>query len=314
MTLNNFWTRIISGIGLIIVTFYLFYQGPWGLAVFATLISIFGLKEFLSLKQSTPLGFNRFIILQSAIAVASVPLYPYSLRSPMASQWLMDPYGAFISIWFLSIFLTYFFLTLKNSPQATLYLNAHLYITAPLLMLQQLAQPAFSAEYQPLVPILLMVLVWSSDSWAYVSGKLFGKHKLAPNISPGKTWEGLIGGSLLTAFTGFLISYYVFTDWVSPDLPTEKIGYAFQQTLKPWGWIYTPILGLFVGVLGTLGDLYESSIKRKAQVKDSGNVIPGHGGVLDRYDAFLFAIVAMYVLNKVHQPITDFLLKTFGFY
>jgi phosphatidate cytidylyltransferase len=69
-----------------------------------------------------------------------------------------------------------------------------------------------------------------------------------------------------------------------------------------------------VGIFGTLGDLYESSLKRKAGVKDSGNIIPGHGGVLDRYDAFLFAIVVMFILDRIHPPIIQLLINTFGFY
>lgn len=313
MKLNNFWTRIISGIGLIVLTFYLFYQGPWGLSVFAALVALFGLKEFLVLQQhSSHKNFNTFIIIQSLTAVATMPLYPISLRANWDS--VIDPYGAFAVIWTFSIIGTYLYLTLKNREYALIYITAHLYISAPLIMLQMLAQPPLNGHYEPLIPILLMVLVWSSDTWAYVSGKLFGKHKLAPNISPGKTWEGLIGGSLLTALTGFLISYYGFTEWVSEELPIEKIGYEFKQCLKPWGWIYTPILGLCVGVFGTLGDLFESSLKRKAGVKDSGNIIPGHGGMLDRYDAFLFAIVIMFVLDKIHPPILQLLIDTFGYY
>ena len=312
MKLNNFWTRIISGIGLIILTFYLFYQGPWGLSVFATLVAFFGIKEFLVLQNSSHKKFNTLILAQSLMAVATMPLYPISLRTNW--NFPIDPYGAFAVIWTFSIVVAYLYLNQKGSNKSGIYITAHLYISAPLIMLQMLAQPALNGHYEPLIPVLLMVLVWSSDSWAYVSGKLFGRHKLAPSISPGKTWEGLIGGSLLTALTGFLISYYGFTEWVSEEIPIEKVGYAYQQLISPWGWIYTPILGLCVGIFGTLGDLFESSLKRKAGVKDSGSIIPGHGGVLDRYDAFLFAIVVMFVLDKIHPPIIDFLKNTFGFF
>jgi CDP-diglyceride synthetase len=310
--LNNFSTRIISGIGLILLTFYLFTQGPWGLAFFTLLIALFGLKEFLILQNSTQNRFNTYIILQSLAAVATMPLYPMSLRANW--NFPIDPYGAFAILWTFSIIGTYLYLNFKNREQARIYATAHLYLSAPLIMLQLLAQPSLNGIYQPLIPMLIMVLVWSSDSWAYVSGKLFGKHKLAPSISPGKTWEGLIGGSLLTALTGFLIAYYVHTKWVSEELPIEKIGYAYKQMLPPWGWIYTPILGFCVGIFGTLGDLYESSLKRKAGVKDSGNISPGHGGVLDRYDAFLFAIVVMFILDRIHPPIIQLLINTFGFY
>ncbi len=312
MKLNNFWTRILSGIALIIFTFYLFYSGPFGLAFFATLISLFGLQEYFVLQKSQNKGFNRLVIIQSLTLVSTMPLYPISWRSNTGN--ILNFYIEFAIIGIASIIGTYVYLAFKKPELSKLYMVAHIYITAPLIMLQILAQPTISGIYQPLIPVLLMVLVWSSDSWAYVSGKLFGKHKLAPSISPGKTWEGLIGGSLLTAVTGFLISYYVFTEWASPEIPQEKLGQTFQQIMKPWGWIYTPILGMLVGVFGTMGDLFESSMKRKAGVKDSGNIIPGHGGVLDRYDAFLFAIVVMYVLNKIHEPVIEFLVNTFGYY
>lgn len=311
MKLNNFWTRVISGIGLVLITFYLFTQGPWGLAFFALLIALFGLKEFLTLKNSAHNGFNLYVIVQSVIAVATMPLYPLSLRGNWST--VVDPYGGFAILWMFSIIGSYVYFNFKNRERAQIYVTAHLYVSAPLIMLQLLAQPALNGVYQPLIPILVMVLVWSSDSWAYVSGKLFGKHKLAPNISPGKTWEGLIGGSLLTALTGFLIAYYVHTVWISPEY-METTGYKFKQLLPPWGWIYTPILGFCIAIFGTLGDLYESSLKRKAGVKDSGNIIPGHGGMLDRYDAFLFAVVVMFVLDKIHPPIIQFLIDSFGFY
>jgi phosphatidate cytidylyltransferase len=313
MKLNNFWTRIISGIVLICLTLYLFFQGPLGLALFATLISIFALKEFFILKDIQEKSLKNIILFQSALSLACMPLYPIGMAHALKIQSLVSPIAVFAFIWPLSIFIYYLVLKFKNPNKATLFINAHAYITVPLIMLQQLAQPAITAIYEPYIPMMLMVLVWSSDSWAYVSGKLFGKHKLAPHISPGKTWEGLIGGSLLTALTGFLISYYVFTDWTASDLPTEKLG-RYTQNLSPWGWIYTALLGLLVGIFGTLGDLYESSLKRNAGVKDSGNIIPGHGGVLDRYDAFLFAIVVMYVLDRIHRPIIDFLINQFGFF
>jgi len=140
------------------------------------------------------------------------------------------------------------------------------------------------------LPIMLMVLVWSSDSWAYVAGKLFGKHKLAPTISPGKTWEGLIGGTILSGLTGYLIVTYL----LAPN--GGLIGSTEFHTFTPLKGI---ILGIAVSIFGTMGDLFESSLKRKAGVKDSGNVLPGHGGMLDRFDAFLFAVVVFTIVSRI---------------
>ena len=120
-------------------------------------------------------------------------------------------------------------------------------------------------------------LVWSSDSWAYAAGKLFGRTKLAPSISPGKTWEGFLGGAVLTAVTSWAFNLYVL------------------NSTSQFTDINAVLLGLFIATFGTLGDLFESSLKRKAGLKDSGNIIPGHGGMLDRFDAFLFASVVIFL-------------------
>ena len=118
----------------------------------------------------------------------------------------------------------------------------------------------------------LFVLIWSSDSFAYFTGKFLGKHKMAPKISPKKTWEGFAGGVFFTIILGYFIELYY------PDLRGN----------------YT-IVGLLVSVFGPLGDLVESQLKRTFGVKDSGNVIPGHGGILDRLDSFIICVPVVYL-------------------
>ncbi len=118
----------------------------------------------------------------------------------------------------------------------------------------------------------LFVLIWSSDSFAYFTGKFFGKHKMAPKISPKKTWEGFAGGVFFTIILGYFIELYY------PDLRGNYI-----------------IVGLLVSVFGPLGDLVESQLKRNFGVKDSGNVIPGHGGILDRLDSFIICVPVVYL-------------------
>jgi len=121
------------------------------------------------------------------------------------------------------------------------------------------------------------ILIWMADTAAYVFGSLFGKHKLAPEISPGKTWEGFLGSCVVTVGLAVGLSYIPF----------------FQSAgLKVWHWI---VVALLTEVFGLLGDLIESMFKRKAGVKDSGNIIPGHGGVLDRVDSILFATLPVWL-------------------
>jgi phosphatidate cytidylyltransferase len=117
----------------------------------------------------------------------------------------------------------------------------------------------------PGVLLAIMATVWMADIAAYFSGKTFGKHKLAPTISPGKTWEGAIGAGIGVVLYGFAL----------------RLGFSFEPVGLPL-WV----LGLLaVTAISIMGDLYESMLKRQAGIKDSSNVLPGHGGVLDRIDS-----------------------------
>lgn len=120
---------------------------------------------------------------------------------------------------------------------------------------------------------MLFVLIWSSDTFAYLTGKFFGKHKMAPKISPKKTWEGFAGGVLLAVFVAINLGKYF-------------------GTIPQWEWI---CIALIIGIFGTMGDLVESMLKRSLDVKDSGHILPGHGGFLDRFDGLLVAAPLVYV-------------------
>ncbi len=137
-----------------------------------------------------------------------------------------------------------------------------------------LGLPKFSAVEQTfsLEVFFLFVLIWSSDTFAYFTGKFFGKHKMAPKISPKKTWEGFFGGVLLTLVAGFSVEKYF------PELRGN--------------WI---LVGFLVSIFAPLGDLVESQLKRTFGVKDSGNIIPGHGGILDRLDSFIICVPVVYL-------------------
>lgn len=119
---------------------------------------------------------------------------------------------------------------------------------------------------------MLFVLIWSSDSFAYFTGRLFGKHKMAPKISPKKTWEGFAGGVFFTLILGYFIEQ------------------KFPELRGNW-----MVIGFLVSVFAPIGDLVESQLKRTFGVKDSGNIIPGHGGVLDRLDSFIIAAPVVYL-------------------
>ena len=130
----------------------------------------------------------------------------------------------------------------------------------------------------------LLILIWSSDSWAFVCGKLFGRHKLFERISPNKTWEGFIGSIILTTSTGYVLS---------------NNGFGLSQN----EWM---ILGILAAISATLGDLFQSMLKRESNSKDSGNILPGHGGILDRFDSILFCFPIFYIYLYYVKPILSY--------
>jgi phosphatidate cytidylyltransferase len=153
------------------------------------------------------------------------------------------------------------------------YYTGWLYIAAPFGLLCTLYRTPAQDTFFSGILIGLFAIVWSSDVFAYLTGSLIGKHKLFERLSPKKTWEGSIGGLLFALVAAYLLSLF------------------YQQlTLPEW----LGLAGIIV-VTGTLGDLAESFLKRQAGVKDSGTLFPGHGGLLDRFDATLFATPFVFV-------------------
>ena len=139
-------------------------------------------------------------------------------------------------------------------------------------------------DYNPKIIIGLFILIWTNDTFAYIVGKSIGKHKLLERISPKKTIEGLIGGVVFAVFAGFLISKYYIQ--ASPN--------HLEKSIIIWTTI-----AIIVGFIGTIGDLIESKFKRIAGVKDSGKIMPGHGGILDRLDSVIFVAPFVYLFYQI---------------
>lgn len=130
-----------------------------------------------------------------------------------------------------------------------------------------------TTTYNAYIPLGFLILLWTNDTGAYLAGKSMGRRKLFERISPKKTWEGFFGGVLLAVIAGGILSHYF-------------------GILPLWVWI---VMALIIGIFGTLGDLVESMLKRNVGVKDSGNILPGHGGLLDRFDGLLMAAPLVYL-------------------
>ena len=130
--------------------------------------------------------------------------------------------------------------------------------------------------YNPWLVFSIIAMTWTNDTMAYMVGSQVGKNKMFPRISPNKTWEGTIGGVLFTIVVAFIFHY-------------------FLGLYSPFQWF---IIAIIIGVFGTIGDLVESLLKRSINVKDTGTLLPGHGGLLDRFDSFTF-----------HLPLTVYFLE-----
>jgi phosphatidate cytidylyltransferase len=178
------------------------------------------------------------------------------------------------------LFISELYLQHKNPINDWAYtMLSQMYVTLPLSMIGVLAFTGGAdgqVHYNYVLPLSVFVFLWINDTGAYCCGSLLGKHKLFPRVSPGKSWEGSIGGALFVIIAAYVISLYV-------PFATVNSGNSALQWMG---------LGLIVVVFGTWGDLVESLFKRTLGVKDSGNILPGHGGMLDRFDSSLMALPA----------------------
>jgi phosphatidate cytidylyltransferase len=158
-----------------------------------------------------------------------------------------------------------------------------------------LAIPAFLTlqQHSPIYLLSVMSIVWVADIGAYFFGKAFGRHKLAPLISPGKSWEGALGGWLCVVVFGVAITYISIVFY-------SGMPYNFFLGMQyKWGWFGLCLVLSMLTAASVVGDLVESQLKRRAQIKDSSQLLPGHGGVLDRIDALIFVLPLALVIDLV---------------
>lgn len=175
-----------------------------------------------------------------------------------------------------------FYDSVQKISTSSKYLYLFGYITLPFVFITKISFGI--KDYNPKIIIGLFLLIWTNDTFAYIVGKSIGKHKLLERISPKKTIEGFLGGIIFAIFAGYLISKY----YINP-----KPEFS-QQSILIWTSIAT-----IVGIFGTIGDLIESKFKRIAGVKDSGNIMPGHGGVLDRLDSVIFVAPIIFLFYQI---------------
>jgi len=251
-------TRVISAVVGVPLLLYILYRGGLYWQGLFILIGIIGLNEYQRMMAQggyKPLVTPSYLLLLTAMYLK---MYP---------DWL-EP-GIFV---ILAISAAYMILRFPQVKFADLALS----MFAPLYLGFLLSYAIRMVEFKMAFPIVLLafLLTWSSDIGGYFAGRFWGKHKLAPVLSPAKTCEGAVGATLLPVIIALIFFQIVNMDAVNTA--------------------YVLLLGIIAGLLAQFGDLFESGLKRCFGVKDSGKLIPGHGGVLDRFDSFMFVIPWVY--------------------
>lgn len=253
---------------------------PLSFGLLFTLISALSVHEFGHLINANgEAHINRMI---TALGGAYLFLAIMGFCTQAADARMFLPYLGML----LYLMITELYLKKENPLANWAYtMLSQLYVALPFALLNVLAfhnsPETSSVTYNPILPLSIFVFIWLSDTGAYCVGSLIGKHRLFERISPKKSWEGSIGGAVFSIASSFVFA-------------------RFFPFMDMWQWAG---LAVVVVVFGTWGDLTESLMKRQLGIKDSGTILPGHGGMLDRFDSALMAIPAavfyLYVLTLI---------------
>lgn len=267
--MKNFITRAITGILFVAIIIGGILYNPLSFGFVFTLIGILTVWEFTHLINNVGnIRINR-VILSLGSAYLFLAFMAYCIDA--ADSRVFIPYLIII----LYLMISELYLKKENPIVNWAYsMLSQCYIALPFALLNVLAfhtnPETGGVEYNPILPLSVFIFIWLNDTGAYCFGMLFGKHRLFERISPKKSWEGSIGGGVVAMAAALGLYYY----------------FPFMSI---YAWVG---LALVVVLFGTWGDLSESLLKRQLGVKDSGTILPGHGGFLDRFDSALLAIPA----------------------
>lgn len=270
--MKNFIQRAITGVIFVAVLIGCIIGGPLPFGILFCLISALATVEFCQLmNQQQGVHINRNICTLGSITLF-LCFFFYGMNP--AETNIFIPYLAIL----IYLFISELYLKKENPINNWAYaMFSQLYVALPFALLNVLAFQTTPTEtisqYLFIFPLSIFIFNWMNDTGAYCTGVLFGKHPLFKRISPKKSWEGSIGGAVFCMAAAFALAHF---------FPIYSTG----------EWIG---LSLTVVVFGTWGDLTESLMKRQLGIKDSGNILPGHGGILDRFDSAMLAIPAAVV-------------------
>lgn len=270
--MNNFTKRTLSGIAFVLVIVGALAAGPLTFYMLFALVTGLCLWEYYNLASKNGAETQKVTGLITGLVIFSMNFLIVGGYLKIYWMWIILPF-------IFLIFIREIYRKKKNPFRNITYTLAGMIY--PVLFLAFVSQIAFASFLRPgynyHIVLSLFVLIWSNDTFAYILGKRIGKHKLFRTISPQKSWEGMAGGLFFTILAALVIFY-------------------LTNHLNMLSWI---LLAIIVSVAGTFGDLTESSIKRSTGVKESGNLIPGHGGALDRFDSAIFVFPLAYAFLKL---------------
>ena len=261
--------RTLSGVLYIsIIIFAMFTSREWFMGLFFVL-AIITLSEYLKLVHLT--SYLAYFLLAAAFYFLSYNVFDDN------AVYLFLILSSFVNLYLLKDVLWTSKIPMFEKKK---YVTVIFYIISGFVFLTLIPVMNIDGKFMPEIIVAVFILIWSNDTFAYLIGKNFGKHKLLERISPKKTIEGFVGGLLGALLAGFII-FKVLENY-SP-LDAEKYPL--------WVWI---VMAIIVSIFGTIGDLIQSKFKRQAGVKDSGIIMPGHGGLYDRLDSIIYASPFVY--------------------
>jgi len=267
--MNGLRTRAISAVIFVALILGGLLGGPYSFMALFSIVTALCLYEFYVMVLDR---YQRRDRIRIGLGIA-FGLAPHLIASAVLFDWLPNRdelLFALILAFFPLLFLMFIyelFAASKNPfENIAMMVMGMVYIGAPFAMLDYIAYQSGEFDWQLVLGILL--LTWLSDTGAYLAGSTLGKTKLLPRISPKKTWEGFAGGALLVILSSWILGEYL-------------------PVIRHRDWL---AIAIIVIIFGSLGDLIESMLKRSIFVKDSGKLLPGHGGLLDRFDAFIFLL------------------------
>jgi len=271
--LKNLLIRSITGLVFVAIILGSLFLGKFSYAIVFAAVLTGGLIEFYSLfkgKNYYPCKICGYITGLAAFILAFL-----CTADILPEEWIFSIFPLLLITFISGLY------SKKENPVGSMAITvlSLIYIALPISLINLLVFPSFddAVQFMPDIFIAVLAIIWIYDSGAYLFGISFGKHRLFERISPKKSWEGAIGGALIAIASSWPISLFI-----------SEISFPH--------WI---ILSFLIVVSATFGDLTESLIKRSVGVKDSGDLFPGHGGILDRFDSLLFAVPVVVLYLKL---------------